>query len=322
MIHIQNLTKRYGKITAVDNLSLRVLKGEVLALLGPNGSGKSTTLKALVGLVRPSGGSLEIGGYDICKEPQKAKELLSYLPQRASFPGQLSVEEVVRFYASLRGVASERVQAVLEQMRFNGLSGRTVSELSGGMRQRLGLAVAYLPDAPVLVLDEPTASLDPEGGIDFHDFISHVKSEGKTILFSTHVMSDVEHLADRVAILVDGKRVALESADSLRRSCIAQTTFRIVLAHPDRVFVHVASEAGATEVILQRNVLLMKAAAGTRVGILRTLEAAGAEIEEFSTQPASLEEIYLRYMHGDPANGQGLHGAAADLRKLPLEWFC
>jgi ABC-type multidrug transport system ATPase subunit len=303
MIRIEKFTKRYGKFTAVDNFSLRVAEGQVFALLGPNGSGKSTILKAVVGLVKPTSGRIEVNGIDSWKEAKRAKELISYVPQRVSFHDQLSAEEVLRFYARLRGVGRDRVQEVLKMTGFNGFAGRPVAEFSGGMLQRLGLAVAYLPDTPVLVLDEPTVNLDPEGGVAFRDFVLKMKSEGKTIIFSTHVLSDVEFLADRVAVLVEGKMVALESVDTLRRHRVENARFRLVLRNPDPRFVRVAEDAGATDVSLQNDALLINVVQERRLRVLEDLEAAGAEIDLFATEPLSLQEIYMRYVKERHING-------------------
>jgi Cu-processing system ATP-binding protein len=218
MIQIKNLTKTFGKFVAVNDLSCEVHDGETFALLGPNGSGKSTTLKCLVGLTVPTSGELRVNGFDLWKRGREARQLISYLPQRVSFHDSLTAREVMAFYGRLRRLPPRRVDEVLADPRFhfNGFADRPVGEFSGGMVQRLGLAVACLPDAPILILDEPTISLDPAGAIRFREFLLALKREGKTIVFSSHMLADVEQLADRVAILVDGRLVALEEIGALR----------------------------------------------------------------------------------------------------------
>ncbi|HKY29914.1 MAG TPA: ABC transporter ATP-binding protein [Pyrinomonadaceae bacterium] len=211
-IEVQKLTKKFGDFTALDNVSFSVAEGETLALLGPNGSGKTTSLKCLVGLTVPTSGRILIGNNDLRTHARQAKQLMSYLPQRVAFPDQLTAREVLHFYCRLRRLPQQRIEETLAtpNFHFNGFSDRAVSQFSGGMLQRLGLAVACLPKAPILVLDEPTSSLDPKGAIQFRQFLAELKREGKTIVFSSHLLNEVVQLADRVAIIVEGRLMALQ----------------------------------------------------------------------------------------------------------------
>jgi len=220
MIRVEHLIKTFGEHTAVDDVSFEIERGETFALLGPNGSGKTTTLKCIAGLIKPSSGKILINGFDVWKNPQQARSRMSYLPQRVSFPDNLTAREILEFYRRLRKLPARRIDENLSGARFNfnGFTDEAVGKFSGGMVQRLGLAVACLPDAPILLLDEPTASLDLEGAIRFREFLLSLKSEGKTIVFTSHTLADVERLADRVAILVGGRLVALESVESLKRA--------------------------------------------------------------------------------------------------------
>jgi ABC-type multidrug transport system ATPase subunit len=217
MIEVRQLTKKFGAFTAVNGVSFDVREGETFALLGPNGSGKSTILKCLAGLSMPSGGEISIAGLDALKNPRESRRFISYLPQRVGFQDCLTAQEVLEFYCRLRRLPSSTIENVLHRSEFdfNGFCEKRVSELSGGMKQKLGLAVACLPDAPILLLDEPTVSLDPAGAIGFRKFLKKLKEKGKTIVFTSHLLADVEALADRVAILVDGRLVALETSEGL-----------------------------------------------------------------------------------------------------------
>lgn len=219
MIEINNLSKRFGTFTAVDGVSFTVRENETFALLGPNGSGKSTILKCLAGLTNPTSGDILIGGVNPAIKPREGRQYLSYLPQRVSFHDCLTAREVLEFYCRLRRLPTTRVEKVLHESEFdfNGFCEKRVGELSGGMLQKLGLAVACLPEAPVLMLDEPTVGLDPAGAIAFRRFLKGLKARGNTIIFTSHVLADVEALADRIAIMVGGKLVALESINELRR---------------------------------------------------------------------------------------------------------
>lgn len=217
-IEVQSLTKRFGDFTALDDVSFSVAEGETLALLGPNGSGKTTSLKCLVGLTMPTSGKISIGNHDLMTQAREAKLLMSYLPQRVAFNDQLTAREVLQFYCRLRRLPEQRIDETLAtpNFHFNGFSNKAVSQFSGGMVQRLGLAVACLPNAPILVLDEPTSSLDPKRAIEFRQFLASLKREGKTIVFSSHILNEVMQLADRVAIMVEGRLVALNPVSALR----------------------------------------------------------------------------------------------------------
>jgi ABC-type multidrug transport system ATPase subunit len=231
MICVEHLTKRYGKLVAADDISFTVKQGEVFAFLGPNGSGKTTTLKSMVGLNVPSAGRVLVNGLDVQTYPKETKQFISYLPQRVVFPDNLTAREVMLFYCRLRGRPIERVEEMLERSGLRGSGDRPVSDFSGGMVQRLGLAVVSLADAPVLLLDEPTANLDPRGVKRFREFVLNQKEEGKTIIFSTHLLAEAEQLADRVGIFVGGRLAALESIESLKRTYLASHSIEDMYLH-------------------------------------------------------------------------------------------
>ena len=303
-IQVSNLTKRFKNSVAVDDVSFEIKRGETFALLGPNGSGKTTTLKCLVGLTLPTSGKIEIDGLDISRRPREAKRLMSFLPQRIGFSDQLTGREVLEFYCRLRRLPPQRIDETLNtpNFHFNGFFDKSVSQFSGGMIQRLGLAVACLPDAPVLVLDEPTVSLDPHGAIQFREFLASLKRKGKTIVFSSHMLADVEHLADRVAIMVGGRLVTLKSVTALRDELMLGARMRVTLVTLNSHLIEAAKRAGATDVKLEKNSLLLKSRAADRLEILRALELAGGQIETFGTEDVSLEDIYLNYV-----NNEGVH---------------
>lgn len=215
MIRFEGFGKRFGEHVAVRGVDLEVGPGEVVALLGPNGSGKTTTLKAAAGLVAPTEGRVLVGEPGRPASDPEARRLLSFLPQRVSFPETLTGVEVVEFYRRLRGGDPRRTEEVLRVASLNGSSRRAVGTYSGGMVQRLGLAVAALPDAPLLLLDEPTAALDPDGLRAFYALVEARRREGKAVLFTTHHFDDVVELADRVAVLAGGRLAATWSAADL-----------------------------------------------------------------------------------------------------------
>ncbi|HKZ79268.1 MAG TPA: ABC transporter ATP-binding protein [Pyrinomonadaceae bacterium] len=297
-IAVNNLTKKYGDFAAISDVSFQIEDGETFALLGPNGSGKTTTLKCLAGLTTPTAGTIRVGVSDLAPTSRRARQLMSYLPQRVTFHEQLTAREVLTFYCRLRRLPMERIEHTLNGpgFQFNGFSDKFIGEFSAGMIQRLGLAVACLPDAPVLVLDEPTVSLDPEGAIHFRQFLASKKRQRKTIVFSSHMLAEVEQLADRVGIMMGGRLVAIQSIATLRDDLTRNSRLRIRLLNPDPHFLDVATVAGAVAVSPEGNTLRITAAAEARLPILRAIEAAGGQIERFETEELSLEDIYMEYV--------------------------
>ena len=213
MIRYEGFVKSYGRVLAVGELDLEVCPGETLALVGPNGSGKSTTLKAAVGLVRPSRGRVLVDGLDAAHGPA-ARAMLGYLPQRVSFPEGVTAGETMRFHARLRG-AGTQVEPLLRRVGLADAADRITDGFSGGMRQRLGLAIALLGQPRVLLLDELSAALDPTGALLVRDLIAEIAAEGATVLLSSHDLAEVEALADRVAIFASGGMRALGSVAEL-----------------------------------------------------------------------------------------------------------
>lgn len=299
-IQVKSLTKKFNDFVAINDVSFDIERGETFALLGPNGSGKTTTLKCLVGLTLPTSGTIVIDGLDISHHARKAKQFMSFLPQRVCFSDQLTGREVLEFYCRLRRIPSRRIDETLNtpDFHFNGFFDKSIGQFSGGMTQRLGLAVACLPDAPILVLDEPTVSLDPNGAIEFREFLGGLKRKGKTIVFSSHMLADVEQLADRVGIMVQGKLVAVQSIAALREELMFSARMCVKLAQVNSTLIEAAQRAGATGVERAGQSLLIMARPQIRLEILRAIELAGGQIESFGIEELSLEDIYLKYVAG------------------------
>ena len=299
MIRFEAFGKSYSEQVAAHDVTLAVAAGEVVALIGPNGSGKTTTLKAAAGLIRPTSGSVSVGEPSRPASDPSARRVLSFLPQKVSFAEALTGHEVVEFYRRLRGVASERTLEVLKLASLNGAAQRTVGTYSGGMVQRLGLAVATLPDAPVLLLDEPTAALDPDGLCAFYGLVERRRAEGKTVLFTSHHLGDAERLADRFAVLVEGRLVATLTAGELADHLSQRGLMRLRLpGRPAGVLERVRPIA--PQVRWAGEELVVPGPAHERPAILDAVRAAGAEIRGLTAEEGRLDELYRELVGGKP----------------------
>jgi ABC-2 type transport system ATP-binding protein len=218
MIEAENLGKSYGDFTAVRDVSFSVRPGEIVGLLGPNGAGKTSIMKILTGYHFPSRGRAMVGGYDVEKEPVKVKAALGYLPESSPVYGDFSVEEYLRFVAAAREIPAESrrraVDAVIGECGLEKMRRRTISKLSKGYRQRTGLAQAIIHNPSILILDEPTAGLDPNQILEVRRLIRTMGNE-KTVILSTHILQEVEALCDRILILNEGLIAASGTRDEI-----------------------------------------------------------------------------------------------------------
>jgi Cu-processing system ATP-binding protein len=291
MIAFRAFSKRFGDRVAVDDLTFTVAPGEAVALLGPNGSGKTTTLKGAAGLIRPTSGSVLIGAPGVDALDPAARSALSFLPQRVSFPESLTGREVVEFYRRLRGVDAHHAEAALKAAALNGSSARAVGTYSGGMVQRLGLAVALLPLAPVLLLDEPTAALDPDGLCAFYGVVERRKSAGQTILFTSHQLGDAERLADRFAVLVDGRLVACLTARELADRLAERGVLRLRLdGEPPDLMARVRKIA--PKATRSGDLLIVPGPAGDRPAVIDAVRESGATILGLTADEGRLDAFY------------------------------
>ena len=302
MIEVRKLTKRFGAVLAVNDVSFRAESGEILALVGPNGSGKSTTMKCIAGLIAPTAGEIIVNGK---AANGSRRDWLSYLPQEVGFPESLSGEEIIGFYSRLRNLAPGAIQHALEISGLNGFGKRAVREYSVGMLQRLGIAITLMPEAPVVILDEPTAGLDSDAVSRLREFLASMRARGQTVIVSTHVLSEIESLADRVAILAGGRLVACEPIRNFRERLAQQARMRIALQKPENKWCELAKSAGAQSAELAGSELVITAPSANYLPVLRALERTGAIVEHFSTEEPTLESLYLRCIRENSCNHAG-----------------
>ena len=240
-ISIDNLTKTYGDLVALDRVSFGVEAGEVVGLIGPNGAGKSTLMKVVVGILRPTSGTVRVSGHDVVKEPEEAKRLVGYLPENPSLYTALTVTEFLKFVGKIRGVGDGELDAkISDSLKTFSLMDKAdalVGSLSKGMKQKVAITAATLHDPEVLILDEPLTALDPKTQVFVNRWISSQGRSGRTVLLSTHNLELVQDYATRIVIIDRGTVVATGGLESLRKLADAKGDARL-----DEVFLKLTEE--------------------------------------------------------------------------------
>ncbi|MFJ9610057.1 ABC transporter ATP-binding protein [Kitasatospora sp. NPDC101176] len=292
MIDVVNLTKSYGDRTVVDRLSFRAEPGVVTGFLGPNGAGKSTTMRMILGLDRPTRGTATVNGRAYATSPAPMSEIGALLDAGAVY-GARSASDHLWCLARANGIGRRRVTEVLRQVGLEDAARRRIGRFSLGMRQRLGIAAALLGDPPVVMLDEPVNGLDPEGIIWMRTLLRRLATEGRTVLLSSHLMSEMEHTADHLVVIGQGRLIADTTVRELIDGSL-QTCVRARCADPDRLAALLA-RTGA-EVHCAPDGLL--SITGTDTDEVSGLAAEhGIPLRELAVHRPSLEEVYLELTH-------------------------
>ncbi|MBO9312995.1 MAG: ABC transporter ATP-binding protein [Chloroflexus sp.] len=286
-----DLTKRYGKRLAVDRLNLTVGKGEVFGFLGPNGAGKTTTIAMLLGLVRPTKGQAIVLGHDVQREPALALRRVGAMIEAPAFYPYLSGADNLRVLARAGGIPAARVKEVLETVELSDRARDKVATYSQGMKQRLAIAAALLPDPELIMLDEPTNGLDPAGTVEIRNLIRTLAAGGRTILLCSHLLYEVEQLCNRVAILKEGKLIAAgEVATLLRRG---QGVRLRVQGNPEPAVHLLRTLPWVSGVTVQEEVIIIDAPVERAAEINALLIRADIVVAEIGANHSSLEEFFL-----------------------------
>lgn len=292
VIRTEGLTKQYKEVTAVDDMSMRVYRGEVFGLLGPNGAGKTTTISMLLGLLRPTSGSAELLGYDMRTHPSEALRRVGALVEAAFYP-YLSARDNLWVMAQMSsgGIGQERIEEVLELVGLKSRADSRVRTFSTGMKQRLGLGAALVHDPDLLILDEPTNGLDPAGMLEIRQLVLRLAQEQhKTILLSSHLLYEVEQVCDRVLILNKGKTIACDDVDTLLRG---GGHIEIRIAEPERAIPVIQALAFVKNVQLRDDVLYIDAPAEHAADLTAALSAQGLYLHGLKVAERSLESYFL-----------------------------
>lgn len=299
MITVRGLQKRFGPVKALDDLDFDCESGEIVALVGPNGSGKSTALRILAGIMRPDNGEARIGQDLISMSSVGLRSRISYLPQRIEFPDQVTAKEVLTFFARIRQIAAERVMELISRFGLRGFENKKVGELSGGMLQRLAIAVVFLPRADAYVVDEPTNNLDADGLAHFREETIGAGSRGASVIMSTHILREVEHLAHRIVVMANGKNLFTKKIEQFSKDLSHSRKMWLTVENLSEAHRAIALQSGAEKVVLNCNTMTVECTEALRIPILNALFQAGAGIKEFGLYEPSLQQIYDQALSGE-----------------------
>jgi ABC-2 type transport system ATP-binding protein len=302
MIVTENLTKEYNGKNAVDNLNLEVGDGEVFGFLGPNGAGKSTTILMLAGMIEPTSGTCTIDGVNVALDPLKGKEILGYLPEDVGFYANLTgfenLDYLGKFYPIDDKEREERIENLLKCVRLNGVA-QKVGQYSRGMNQRLGLALALLNDPKVVILDEPTANLDPEGVLRYREIVNELRRSGKTVLICSHILSEVKAVCTTLGIISQGRLVAKGSVEEVEDELIRQSGARrkivIKSIHPGLYAdIEAMNNPGILEIARTKDGVEISVEKDIRPEIAEELKGKSSGITEMYLDRPGLEDLFLK----------------------------
>ena len=294
VIKIESLTRKFGDLVAVDDISLSVRRGEVFGILGPNGAGKTTTLECIEGLQRPTSGKISVLGMDVTREPERVKERIGVQLQASAYFDYLTLTEILKLFGLFYG---RRVSAreLLERVGLEDKASSTVEKLSGGQKQRFAIAATLVNDPEIVLLDEPSAGLDPQARRNLWDFVQSINLRGHTVVLTTHSMEEAEFLCDRVAIMDRGRIVAMDTPRNLVRALPVPYEVRVATDNgyrPDGL----ASLAGVTEVVHDDDGgfrLRSSDATATMPDLMEWAARSEVRLTHLEVTPANLEDVFL-----------------------------
>ncbi len=317
MISVEHLTKYYGDVLAVDDLSFEIEEGHIYGFLGPNGAGKSTTMNIMTGCLSASSGKVLIGTHDIYEEPNEAKKLIGYLPEQPPLYPNETPTEYLRFVGAAKGLKGEKltesVNNVISQVRIENVKNRLISSLSKGYKQRVGIAQALLGDPKVIILDEPTVGLDPIQILDIRALIKELGKD-RTVIFSSHILSEVQEICEKVLIISGGKLIAFDSLDTLESSLSGsgRVTVKsdITLEAAKSILSAMPQIKDFTLLSKEDNIVTLQIDATTGdtkelcKNISMSFAKEGYAIYEISAQKTNLENVFLKLTEGTVSSGK------------------
>lgn len=294
-IELTDITKQYSDVTALHEFSLTVQEGEIYGFLGPNGAGKSTTINILLDFARPTAGRAQVLGHDTQKESQRVRERVGAVPDGFSTYDRLTGRQHLEFAIESKD-ANDDPETLAERVSIANALDRKAGGYSKGMTQRLVLGMALVDEPDLLILDEPSTGLDPNGAREMRSIVREERSRGATVFFSSHILGQVESVCDRVGILREGELVAEDTVDGLRKATRSEASLHIEVNHlPNDALTRVRTISGVSEAVADGTSLRISCNDGSKSAVLTTLDEIGIEVKDFTTQNASLEDLFSSY---------------------------
>jgi ABC-2 type transport system ATP-binding protein len=304
-IELARLHRRFGAVKAVDDVSFRVARGHVFGFIGPNGAGKTTSMRILATLDVPTAGDAFVDGFSVTQDPERVRKRLGFMPDYFETQPNILVEEYLDFFARAYGLmGADRLRALRHVMSFTGLNalrGKPIDTLSKGMKQRLCLGRAMVHDPPVLVMDEPAAGLDPRARIQLREMIGQLAAEGKSILVSSHILTELAEMCDTVAIIEQGRLLAVGTVDEIRRARQMQRSVEVRVLADAEGLCRWLRERGHTANVHREGDRVEFLHDGTEqvdADLLRDLVAAGFRVVAFGSRAENLEDVFMRVTEG------------------------
>jgi ABC-2 type transport system ATP-binding protein len=306
MLEIDGLVRHFDKLRAVDDISFSVKRGQVFGFIGPNGAGKTTTMRILAALDLPQKGDVRIDGVSVIDEPEAARRMTGFMPDYAGVYSTTTVEEYLDFFArssGLRGEARRKaVDGVIEFMGIGELRERHIERLSKGLKQRVALGRAIIHDPQLLILDEPAANLDPRARIEFRTLIRELAADGKTVLLSSHILTELSEICDAVAVIEKGKILATGTVEEIMKGIREHRVLSVRLSGEREKAMRFLLEQPDVARVLDANDRLQVEFTGddtAQVALLGRLVAAGFPILEFNAEGAGLEDLFMKITAGN-----------------------
>lgn len=331
MIQVENITKRYGSFTAVENINFEIEEGEIVGFLGPNGAGKSTTMNMITGFIEPTSGKIIVDGYDISKKPRKAKRQIGYMPEGVPLYSDLTVKEFVTYMAELKGVPrkekKEKVQKAIKETGLTDVQNKLTRNLSRGYKQRVSMAGALVSNPKVIILDEPTVGLDPKQVTEIRALIKELGKE-HTVILSSHILSEVSQICNRVIIINNGKIVAIDTPENLEKKVVKDNSIYITVEDNDNKIETIKEKLPEIKEIklvtenedkTKKYIITADEDVDLRKSIFETFAKEGITIFEMKKSDVTLEDAFMQLIDSKEETNVEENKETEKLEEQPTE---